>query len=73
MAKIATTFEDNQGEQHKTPEAAALADLTIILGRIGAESGLTAGLAKVILDKRPDIERVYGEFDAMRAWQERHA
>lgn len=73
MAKVSTTFEDNQGEQHKTPEAAALADLTIILGRIGAESGLTAGLAKVILDRRPEIERVYGEFDAMRAYQEQHA
>lgn len=65
MAKVSTTFEDNQGEQHKTPEAAALADLAVILGRTGAETGLTAGLAKLILDRRPEIERVFLDLDTM--------
>lgn len=65
MAKITTAYADDTGICHATPEGAALADLTHVLGRIGAESGLTAGLAKLILDRRSDIERVYAELDTM--------
>ncbi|MCX7284379.1 MAG: hypothetical protein NTX28_10100 [Novosphingobium sp.] len=65
MAKIATAFADNRGNLHPTAEAAVLADLTVILGRVGAESSLTAGLAQRIIEKRADIEAVFADLDAM--------
>jgi hypothetical protein len=67
MAKIATAFADTKGKLHGTPQGAVLADLTFLLGRVGAGSNLTAGLAQVIFDKRPEIERAFAEFDTMRA------
>lgn len=65
MAKITHAFADNRGALHLTAEAAVLADLTVILGRIGAESALTAGLAQRILEKRSEIEALFQEFDQM--------
>lgn len=65
MAKPATAFADNHGKLHATAEAAVLADLQAILGRIGAEGGLTAGLAQLVLEKRPEIETVFAELDEM--------
>lgn len=65
MAKVAIAYTDNQGKLHPTAEAAVLADLTVILGRIGAESALTAGLAQRIIEKRADIEAVFDDLDRM--------
>lgn len=65
MAKVATAFADNKGNLHPTAEAAVLADLTMILGRIGAESALTAGLAQRIIEKRHEIEAAFADLDAM--------
>lgn len=65
MAKIATAFFDNRGNLHPTAESAVLADLTVILGRIGAESAFTAGLAQRIFEKRAEIEALFSELDAM--------
>jgi hypothetical protein len=65
MARIDTCYRDNSGAAHEVPEDAALADLEAVLGRIGAESGLTKGLAKMILDKRADIEAVFADLDMM--------
>lgn len=65
VARVATAFFDNRGNMHPTAEAAVLADLTVILGRIGAESALTAGLAQRIMEKRAEIEAVFSELDAM--------
>lgn len=69
MAKVALAYADASGATHATPENAALADLTVLLGRIGAESGMTAGFAKTVLDKRAEIEVVFADLDAMRAHQ----
>lgn len=65
MVKVVTAYEDGSGVLHSTPEGATLAELTKVLGRIGAESGLTSGLAKVILDKRNEIERIFLDLDTM--------
>lgn len=65
VAKVAMAFADNQGKLHPTAEAAGLADLTVILGRIGAESALTAGLAQRIIEKRAEVEAVFADLDAM--------
>ncbi len=68
MAKIAQAFADNQGKLHPTPELAALADLTTVLGRIGAEGGITEGLAKRLMERRAEIEQVFADLDNMIAW-----
>lgn len=73
MAKVDTCYRDNSGARHDTPEDAALADLTNALGRIGNEGGITPGLAKLLLEKRAEIEQAFADFDAMRAWQEQGA
>lgn len=65
MAKLAPACFDNEGKTHPTPEAAVLADLTVILGRIGAEGGITAGLAQIVLEKRREIEAAFADLDAM--------
>ena len=65
MAKIAIAYSDNQGKLYPLPEQAVLADLTVILGRIGAESGITSGLAQRIIEKRAEIEAVFADLDKM--------
>lgn len=66
MAKTVPAYADNQGNLHPTPDQAALADLSTVLGRIGGESGITAGLSKCIIEKRAEIEQVFADLDAMQ-------
>lgn len=65
MAKTIPAYADNQGNLHATPVDAALSDLSAVLGRIGAESGITSGLAKCIIEKRAEIEAVFDDLDMM--------
>jgi len=65
MAKVAYAYADNAGSLYSTPEEAALADLAAVLGRIGAEAGITGGLARMILEKRTEIEKVFFDLDHM--------
>jgi len=70
MAKAVQAYADDTGQIHASAENAILADLTNILGRVGAEGGITQGLAHLILKKRPEIERVFADLDAISADQE---
>ena len=65
MATECIAYRDNRGELHATAERATLADLASVLGRVGEDGGMTNGVAKLILDKREDIERMFAEHDAM--------
>ncbi|UNK79771.1 hypothetical protein MNQ96_01360 [Sphingopyxis granuli] len=65
MATECTAYRDAKGALHATPEKATLADLADVLGRVGEEGGMTAGVAKLLFDKRADIERVFAEHDAI--------
>lgn len=65
MATECTAYRDNKGSLHPTPERATLADLAHVLGRVGEEGGMTAGVAKLILEKRQEIERIFAEHDAI--------
>ena len=67
MATECTAYRDDKGSLHPTPERATLADLANVLGRVGEEGGMTAGVAKLIFEKREEIERVFAEHDAMLA------
>lgn len=66
MAKIMPAFMDIAGQVHASAEAAVLSDLAAALGRTTADSGITGGLAKLILDKRAEIERAFADLDAMK-------
>lgn len=67
MATECTAYRDSSGGLHSTPAKATLADLASVLGRVGEEGGMTAGVAKLMFDKREEIERVFSEHDHMVA------
>ena len=65
MAKAIEAYRDERGSLHHSPENAIVADIAAALGRVGDEGGLTAGVAKLILDKRKEIERAFADLDAL--------
>lgn len=66
MARVAQCFADNSGEFHDTPEMAAISDIALALGRLSADGGITGGVAKLILEKRDEIEAAFHDLDQMR-------
>ena len=67
MAHRGTGFFDTRGNYHKTPEDATISDLAGILGKIGDGDSLAPGIAQMLLQRRTEIERLFGEHDAMMA------
>ncbi len=65
MATECVAYRDSKGGLHSSPEKATLEDLAGVLGRVGDEGGMTAGVAKLIYEKRAEIERVFMEHDSM--------
>lgn len=65
MANECVAYRDSKGNLHATLEKATLEDLAGVLGRVGDEGGMTAGVARMIFDKRSEIERVFTEHDSM--------
>lgn len=50
--------------RHPTRERATLADLAHVLSRVGEDGGMTGGVAKLIFEKREEIERVFAGHEA---------
>ncbi|WP_395336038.1 hypothetical protein WBP06_18720 [Novosphingobium sp. BL-8H] len=67
MANECIAYRDSKGGLHGSAEKATLEDLAGVLGRVGDEGGMTAGVARMIFDKRAEIERVFAEHDAIVA------
>jgi hypothetical protein len=65
MASQCIAFRDSKGGLHASLEEATLKDLAVVLGRVGDEGGMTAGVAKLIFDKRQEIERIFAEHDEL--------
>lgn len=65
VAKVSRSYTDNKGEFHKTPEAATISDIAAVLGRMGDDGGMAAGVARLILEKRGEIEAALADHDAM--------
>lgn len=65
MATQCIAFRDSKGGLHASLEKATLEDLAGVLGRVGEEGGMTAGVAKLILEKRQEIERIFAEHDGL--------
>lgn len=65
MATQCIAFRDSKGGLHASLEKATLEDLAGVLGRVGEEGGMTAGVAKLIFEKRLEIERIFAEHDQL--------
>ena len=67
MARKGTGFFDEKGRYYRTPEEATIADIAGILGKIGEGESLAPGIAQMMLERRPEIERLFAEHDTMMA------
>ena len=67
MAKSGRGYFDRKGQFFKTPREATVSDLAALLGQIGEGESLAPGIAHTLLEKRPAIEALFGEHDAMLA------
>jgi hypothetical protein len=65
MAQVIQAFQDERGHLHDSPDTAVVADIAAALGRVGDEGGLTNGVAKLILEKRQEIEKAFADLDAL--------
>lgn len=65
MAKVVKSYADNGGMTYDTPEEATIGDIAIALGRLSADAGIAGGVAKLIFDKRGEIEAAFADFDAI--------
>jgi hypothetical protein len=65
MATKGNGFFDARGQFFKTPEEATLSDIAAVLGRVGEGDSLAPGLAKIIMEKREDIQRIFSDHDKM--------
>jgi hypothetical protein len=65
MAVRGVGFFDSKGQYYKTPHEATLSDLAGLLGRMGDGDSLAPGIAKILFEKRREIEHVFRDHDDM--------
>ena len=65
MARAVEAYQDERGNLHDSPTSAIVADIAAALGRVGEEGGLTNGVAKLILEKRSEIEQAFADYDSL--------
>jgi hypothetical protein len=65
MARRGIGYFDSRGQYFKTPDEAVVSDLASLLGRIGEGDSLAPGIARILIDKRAEIERIYSDYDEM--------
>jgi hypothetical protein len=65
MAVRGIGYFDSKGQYFKTPQEATLSDLAALLGRMGDGDSLAPGIAKILYDKRRELEHVFRDHDDM--------
>ena len=65
MAKAIEAYVDERGKLHRDPHDAIVADLAAALGRVGDQTGMAEGVARVILARRLEIERAFKDLDEL--------
>lgn len=65
MATRGIGYFDRKGHYFKTPMDATLSDLAALLGKVGEGESLAPGIAKTLLDKRHEIEKIFHDHDHM--------
>jgi hypothetical protein len=66
MATVIEAYKDRRGNLHLEPSNAIIADIAAALGRVGEEGGLTEGVARLILDKREEIQDAFADLDRLQ-------
>jgi hypothetical protein len=61
--KKAITYTDARGQSHLTPEGATVSDIAGLFISEKTPSGAAGEIAKVVLSRRQDIERIFKEHD----------
>jgi hypothetical protein len=67
MATRGDAFYDAKGNCFRTADEATCSDLAAALGRTGDGDSLAQGIAKTMLEKRAEIERIFADHDSMIA------
>ncbi len=67
MATRGVGYFDRKGHYFKSPVDATLSDLASLLGKVGEGESLAPGIAKTLLDRRHEIEKIFQDHDAMLA------
>ncbi len=65
MAVRGFGYFDGKGVFFKHPEEATISDLAGVLGRVGEGDSLASGIAKILLEKRREVEHIFADHDAM--------
>ncbi len=65
MAIRGVGYFDERGQYFRAPDEATISDLAALLGRVGEGDSLAPGIAKIILDRRREIEHIFADHDAM--------
>lgn len=65
MANRGVGYFDSKGQYFKTAQEATMSDIAALLGRMGEGDSLAPGIAKIIFDKRRDIEHIFRDHDDM--------
>jgi hypothetical protein len=65
MAVRGFGYFDSRGQFFKHPDEATISDLAAVLGRVGEGDSLAPGIAKILLEKRREIEHIFADHDAM--------
>jgi hypothetical protein len=65
MAVRGFGYFDSRGQFFKHPDEATISDLAAMLGRVGEGDGLAPGIAKILLEKRREIEHIFADHDNM--------
>lgn len=62
-----TAYKDRNGKIHEEAEPATIADIAIVLGRVGTDPNVLDGIARKIFEAFPDVEQVMLEHSAIAA------
>lgn len=65
MAVRGIGYFDSKGQYFRTPQEATLSDLAGLLGRMGEGDSLAPGIAKILFEKRREIEHIFRDHDDM--------
>lgn len=65
MANRGIGFFDSKSQYFRTAQEATISDIAALLGRMGDGDSLAPAIAKIILDKRREIEHIFRDHDDM--------
>jgi hypothetical protein len=67
MAVSKIGYFDEKGNFFRTPTEATLSDLASMLGKVGDGESLAPGIAKMLMEKRDELERIFEAHDKLLA------